>query len=66
MIYTATNGMTWDYIAYQAGLSEFMMDDIMSDNAYFYSDYVTFDGGEEIEVTTNPVITNSTIKAPWE
>ena len=64
----ASNGMTWDMIAYLCGLDEFSMMTIMesADNAYSYSDVITFDGGESVVVTSAPLVECSTIKAPWE
>lgn len=66
MVITATNESTWDIIAVQAGLTEFAMTDIMTDNSYAYSDVITFDGGEQIQITTNPVVQNQIIAAPWD
>lgn len=66
MVITATNESTWDIIAVQAGLTEFAMDDIMSENSYAYSDVITFEGGEQIQVTSNPVVQNQIIAAPWD
>ena len=61
----ASNGMTWDMIAYLNGLDEFAMDTIIADNSYLYADVLTFDGGEDIVVNAAPLIKSSTIKAPW-
>jgi hypothetical protein len=66
MIIVATHESTWDMIAVQAGLDEFAMTDIMADNSYAYSDVITFDGGEQIQITTNPVVQNQIIAAPWD
>lgn len=64
----ASNGMTWDMIAYLSGLDEFSIIAIMenAENAYSYSDVLTFEGGESVVVTSAPLIESSTIKAPWE
>lgn len=64
----ASNGMSWDMIAYLSGLDEFSMMTIMenAENAYSYSDVLTFEGGESVVVTSAPLIESSTIKAPWE
>lgn len=64
----ASYGMTWDLIAYLSGLDEFSMMTIMEspDNAYSYSDVITFEGGESVVVTSAPLVDSSTIKAPWE
>lgn len=64
----ASNGMTWDMVAYLSGLDEFSIIVIMenAENAYSYSDVLTFDGGESVVVTSAPLIESSTIKAPWE
>lgn len=64
----ASNGMTWDMVAYLSGLDEFSMMTIMEnhENSYAYSDVVTFDGGESVIVTSAPLVDSSTIKAPWE
>ena len=61
-------GLTWDMIAYLSGLDEFSMMAIMEnpDNAYSYSDVITFSGGESVVVTSVPLVDSSTIKAPWE
>ena len=61
-------GLTWDMIAYLSGLDEFSMMAIMEnpDNAYSYSDIITFSGGESVVVTSAPLVDSSTIKAPWE
>lgn len=64
----ASYGMTWDMIAYLSGLDEFSMMSIMEspENAYSYSDVITFDGGENVTITSAPLIESATIKAPWE
>ena len=64
----ASNGMTWDMVAYLNGLDEFSMMTIMenAENGYSYSDVLTFEGGESVVVTSAPLIESSTIKAPWE
>lgn len=64
----ASYGMTWDMIAYLSGLDEFSMMSIMEspENAYSYSDVITFCGGENVVITSAPLIESSTIKAPWE
>ena len=64
----ASYGMTWDMAAYLSGLDEFSMMPIIEDpeNAYSYSDVITFDGGENVTITSAPLIESSTIKAPWE
>lgn len=61
-----SNGMTWDMVAYLSGLNEFAMDTIIKDNSYAYCDVITFDGGEDITVNAEPLVVQSTIKAPWE
>lgn len=60
-----SNGTTWDMIAYLNGLDEFTMNQIMAANSYSYADVLTFEGGEEVVVTSAPLIESSTIKAPW-
>lgn len=62
----ATNGMTWDVIAYQQIGDEFQMDNIMAANAFELSDVVTFDGGEAITVPSVAVVDSQTIAAPWD
>lgn len=62
----ASNGMTWDMIAYLNGLDEFSMLNIIEDNSYSYADVLTFGGGEDVVVNATPLIAGSTIKAPWE
>lgn len=64
----ASYGMTWDMIAYLSGLDEFSMMSLMEtpENAYSYSDVITFEGGENVTITSAPLIESSTIKAPWE
>lgn len=66
MIIEASNGLTWDKIAYDFIGNEFYLDSVIQLNSYLYSDVLAFEGGENINIpeslATEPVI----ISAPWE
>lgn len=64
--YIATNGDTWDSIAYKVYGDEFMCDQLCAANSRKHEDIVMFEGGEVVDIpetVTNPL---SVIKAPWE
>ena len=57
---------TWDLPAFKKYGSEFMCDYVRSMNDYDYFDVVAFDGGEEIELPQQGVVTVATIAPPWD
>lgn len=63
----ASNGTTWDMIAYEAGVSEFSMDLLIQKNSYSFSDVVAFEGGEVVNIDVESMaVEEKTIKTPWE
>lgn len=66
MEYKCNNGTTWDMISFDAFDNEFLMDEIIKDNSYYYRDVVTFEGGEIIKINAQKAVKSSTIKTPWE
>lgn len=65
MIYTCSQGDTWDSIAYKAYGDEFLFPQIMESNRQ-YADYVLFDGGEKINIPDRVYVENTLISTPWQ
>lgn len=65
MIYTCSQGDTWDSVAFKAYGDEFLFPQIMEENRD-YADVVTFEGGEKIDIPDRLVVENSIIATPWE
>ena len=65
MKYTCAHMETWDLPAYKQYGNEFMCDYVRSANEYSFSDVVAFDGGEEIELPREGIVTAATIAPPW-
>lgn len=66
MKYQCSNGTTWDMAAFATVNDEFSMDEIIQENTYYYSDVITFEGGEVLEIPEIAAVSASTIAAPWE
>ncbi len=62
----ASDGDTWDSIAYKYTGDEFQCDEIRQANSRDYSDVIMFEGGESIVIPDEAVVQTSIIKAPWE
>lgn len=64
--YIASNGDTWDSIAYKVYGDEFMCDQLCAANSRHHEGVVMFEGGEQIDVPEVVETQMSVIKAPWE
>lgn len=64
--YIATNGDTWDSIAFKVYGDEFMCDQLCAANSRKHEGVLMFDGGEQIDVPEVVTAQLNVIKAPWE
>ena len=64
--YIASNGDTWDSIAFKVYGDEFMCDELCMANARSYSSILMFHGGEEVNIPEIVSTALTVIKAPWE
>lgn len=62
---TATPDQTWDILAYDYAGSEFLMDEFLKQNEYYYCDVVTFEGGEKIDFNNSIIESANIISSPW-
>lgn len=65
MIYIATNGDTWDSIAFKSYGDEFQFVQVMAANRD-KSDIVVFGGGESVIVPDTIITQDSIISSPWQ
>lgn len=65
MIYIATQGDTWDSIAYKTTGDEFQFVNIIRNN-YNYHDVVIFDGGENVYIPPDIIDVNIIAASPWQ
>jgi hypothetical protein len=65
MQYRATEGQTWDVIAYDSIGDEMLMDDLIARNEYSYSDTVTFTDGDVIDIPDVVIREAAVIPSPW-
>lgn len=66
MKYTCSHGETWDIPALKQYGEELMCDYVRENNSYYFSDLVSFDGGEIIDLPDEGIVTAATIAPPWE
>ena len=64
--YIATNGDTWDSIAYKVYGDEFLCDQLRDANAHDLDGTVVFEGGERVQIPEKLASQVTLIKAPWE
>ena len=64
--YIASNGDTWDSIAYKVYGDEFMCDQLCAANARTLEGVVMFEGGEQVAIPEEVTTQINVIKAPWE
>lgn len=64
--YIATNGDTWDSIAFKVYGDEFMCDQICAANRRRHEGVLMFEGGEQIDLPETVTAQLNVIKAPWE
>jgi phage tail protein X len=64
--YIASNGDTWDSIAYKVYGDEFMCDELCAANSRNLEGVVMFEGGEHVAVPEVITTQIDVIKAPWE
>lgn len=65
MKYMTHKGQTWDYVAYQTTGEEMAMDAIISANEYYYSDVITFDDGDILNIPDVVIQEVAVIPSPW-
>lgn len=65
MQYDAKDGQTWDYVAYLTTGDEMSMDAIISNNDYYYSNVVTFEDGDIVEIPDMVIQEVAIIPSPW-
>lgn len=65
MIYTCSQGDTFDSIAFKAYSDEFLFTQIMEANRQF-ADVVIFDGGERVTIPDMVLIDNTIVSTPWQ
>lgn len=65
MQYRTHNGQTWDYVAYQTTGEEMAMDAIILANDYYYSDVITFDDGDILNIPDVVIQEVAVIPSPW-
>lgn len=65
MQYRTHNGQTWDYVAYQTTGEEMAMDAIILSNDYYYSDVITFDDGDILNIPDVVIQDVAVIPSPW-
>ena len=63
-MYTATDGESWDSIAYKLYKDEFKSTDIIAENPRL-SDIIIFKGGEKIKLPESVDDTTPQTLAPW-
>lgn len=65
MIYTCSQGDTWDSVAFKVYNNEFLFPQIMDANRPF-ADMVMFEGGEKITIPDKVYIENNLVSTPWQ
>ena len=63
--YIATNGDTWDSIAYKVYGDEFLCDQLCAANARTLEGVIMFEGGEHVTIPEEIAVETTIVKAPW-
>lgn len=64
-VYIASNGDTWDSIAFKVYGDEFLCDQLCAANAYNFDSVLIFEGGEQIIIPEYIAEQTTIIKPPW-
>lgn len=64
--FLASDGDTWDSVAYKTTGDEFQCDAIRQLNEREYGDILVFEGGEILKIPEDVAKKSKFIKTPWE